>query len=519
MESKVARINTLVGLLLIGLVLGTSLSSFSAPSGGNTLRVCDSADDAGLRMDPHFEFEDRNDNILIQIFDLLLKMDIDGNPVPNLAERWNRLNPHTVQFKLRQGILFHNGEPCDANAVKYSIERNIDRKMHSPSYHVLKSIERVDVVDNLTVNIVTKHPDGILLNRLCVAGYIVPPNYIRKVGDGGFERHPVGTGPFKFVKWLKGKELTLERNNRYWGHKLPDMEKIVFKFADAGKRVELLLNGGVDMITDFDPRQVSRIERSGFKVIKEPSFTAVTVLFNMRTKGSPFRNKLVRKAFNHALNVDELIEKVRMGYGIRRATLGVPGEFGYNPYIKPYNYDPERAKDLLRRAGYAKGLTVSMLVDDAFGGTDSALAMAIKDQLAKVGVTLEVRGGNAAGLVAEPRRNPSRPPFQMDMYVKTAPDAMAHVIFREGIVAFESSSPWSLVEMRQLDRLFSKIVQTLDPKEQQRLCHELEQMVYDECLALFTYQEIKLYAMRTAMRYEPFVTGMVNWSQVGFTGG
>ncbi|OPY68066.1 MAG: Glutathione-binding protein GsiB precursor [Syntrophorhabdus sp. PtaU1.Bin050] len=468
-------------------------------------------------MDPHLQFEEKNDNIHTQIFDLLLKMDIDGNPAPNLAKSWTRLNERTVQFKLRTGVTFHNGEACDARAVKFSIERNISSKTNSPSYHVLSSIERVDVIDSYTFNIVTKHPDGILLNRLCVAGYVVPPGYIRNVGNTGFEKHPIGTGPFRFSKWIRGSELVLERSAAYWGSP-PDVGRIVFSFADSRRRVDLLLNGKVDMITDFDPQSISSIEENGFKTIKEPSFSAVTINFNLIKKGSPFQSKKVRKAFNHAVNMDELIAKVKMGYGIRRATLGVPGEFGYNPYIKPYSYNPERAIELLRQAGYEKGLTVSLLVDDTFGGASNPVALELKRQLTKVGVNLVVKGGNGAMLLVESRRKANAPPFQADLFMRTCPDAMAHIIFREGIVVYDSKSPWSLVNCPNLDRLLSKIIHTIDPGKQQKLCYELERMVHEECLSLFAYQEIKLYAMPYSINYEPHVTGMLNLSEAKVIG-
>ena len=147
----------------------------------------------------------------------------------------------------------------------------------------------------------------------------------------------------------------------------------MFKFADARKRVDMLLGDELDMITNFEPVDLVKLRRNGFKIIKDPSFTMMSINFNLLKEESPFQDKRVRQAFNYAVDVDELIEKVRLGNGIRRATLGMPGEFGYNPYIKPYLYNPEKAKGLLIEAGYPDGFKATILIDDIDGGADSVL--------------------------------------------------------------------------------------------------------------------------------------------------
>ena len=490
--------------------------TISHPSGGyllaqerRTLRICDLADDSGLKMDTHRQFDERNHIILNQIFEHLLEFDCDGSPSPNLARSWRRLDDHTVQFRLNEGIFFHNGEPCDANAVKFSLERNLDPQLRSPSFHMVESIERVDVVDRYTFNIVTSYPDGILLNRLSQFSHIVPPYYIQMVGDDGFEKHPIGTGPFRFSKWVKSKELVLERNPNYWLSGIPQVDVIVFKFADAHKRVSMLLEGEVDMITNFEPVDISKIVDKGFKVIREPSFTMMSINFNLLKKDSPFQDKRVRQALNYAVDVDELIEKVMLGNGIRRATLGMPGEFGYNPYIKPYPHDPEKARTLLQEAGYANGFAASIFIDDIDGGENSMLGKVLKEQLAAIGIRLQIEGGNGALRIVKPKVDNSPATFNLDMFARTCPDPLAHIIFIEGKVWYASESPWSLMKNLRFDALYSRIIRTLDLREQTRLCHQLEEMIHEEAFSLFTYQGIKLYAMRKEIEYSPYITGML----------
>jgi peptide/nickel transport system substrate-binding protein len=509
-----ATVTCLCMVFLFLLASGSADRSFADPDQREILRICDLTSDAGLRMDPHMQFDERNENILNQIFEHLLELDVDGDPRPNLARSWRRLDRYTVQFKLKKGLLFHDGEVCDANAVKFSIERNINKRLRSPSSHVLKSVKRVDVVDPHTFNIITRYPDGILLNRLCVSGYIVPPRYIEKVGDREFEKHPIGTGPFKFGRWVKGQELILEKNANYSRAGLPRIDGIIFKFADARKRVDMLLSGGLDMITSFEAADLQRIEAHGFKTLKEPTFAVMSINFNLRKAKGPFQDVLVRRAANLAVDKEKLIEKVKLGYGIPRATMGMPGEFGYNPYIKPYPYDPEKAKEFLLKAGYPNGFKAIVLIDDIDGGADSRLGQELKRQLAEVGIDLTVEGGNGSTRVAGPRINRTLPVFDGDMFARICPDPLGHIIFIEGMVWYESDSPWSLLNNRELDRLCSQIIVTIDPKRQNDLCHALEEMIHEECFSLFSYQEVKLYAMTNKITYSPYIAGMLYLREV-----
>ena len=479
-------------------------------SSGNqdVLRICDLGNDAHVKMDPHREFDERNDNILNQIFEHLLEFDIDGNPTPSLARSWRRLDELTVQFRLHPNIFFHNGEALDAYSVKFSLERNLSPELNSPSAHMLDSIRSVEVIDEYTLNIITKYPDGILFNRLSQFGYIVPPKYCRSVGPEEFEKHPIGTGPFKFDGWVKGRRLTLIRNENYWRAGLPVIGKIVFIFADTHRRVDMLLDGEVDLITSFKPLDLVKIRKNGFKIIKEPSFTIMAINFNLLKQG-PFQDRRVRQALNYAVNVDELIEEVRQGNGIRRVTLGMPGEFGYNPYIKPYVYDPEKAKELLSRAGYPEGFTARLMIDDIDGGAGSVLGEVLTRQLAKLNIDLKIEGGNGAIRVVNPKYDSSLPKFDLDIFARSCPDPLSHIIFNEGMVWYASNSPWSLMNHAAFDDLYHRIIRTVNLKKQTKLCHQLEQMIHEEAFSIFTYQVIKLYAMRKNVAYNPYITGMI----------
>jgi ABC-type transport system substrate-binding protein len=137
------------------------------------------------------------------------------NPIPGLAESWRTLDEKTWQFKLRPGVVFHNGEPVNATAVKETIDRVRDAKTQSQWAGRFTLVERVDAVDDATANIVTKEPWATLVKVLYLAP-IVPPKYLAEKGAAGFAQVPVGTGPFKFKEWKQDSLVTLEANTGYW---------------------------------------------------------------------------------------------------------------------------------------------------------------------------------------------------------------------------------------------------------------------------------------------------------------
>jgi ABC-type transport system substrate-binding protein len=203
-----------------------------------------------------------------QIFDTLLRRNVKTLQLEgNLAESWRLVNDTTWQFKLRRNVKFHNGEPFDAAAVKFSIERMLNPQQAAPGRTSIATIDHVEVVDPLTVNVITKAPFPLLPVRMspghCGTVGIVPPKYVAQVGDAGFAVKPVGTGPYKFVEWVKDDHVTLERWDRYFRPSQPYIDRIIFNApADDTVRLTGLQTGKFNWIQTVPPQRIPELERA-----------------------------------------------------------------------------------------------------------------------------------------------------------------------------------------------------------------------------------------------------------------
>src|SRR5207248_946377 len=199
------------------------------------------------------------------LFDSLVGRDAEGRIVPELAESWKTLDDTTWQFKLRRGVVFHNGEPFNAEAVRFTVQRVLDPEQKSPNRANIGEITRVDAVDDFTVNLVTKQPYAPLLNRL-IDFPIVPPKYAAEKGSA-FALRPVGTGPFRFVALVKDEHLTVAAFDRHW-RGASKVSRVVFKpIPEPFTRAAALRNAEVDLITTVPPNLARELERvAGLRV-------------------------------------------------------------------------------------------------------------------------------------------------------------------------------------------------------------------------------------------------------------
>jgi len=367
----------------------TEVPPTEAPAEPTELRVGLSLDVES--MDPFFVNQAAGWSVVHALFDHLVERDFDSNIVPGLALSWTIVESQTLEFKLREGVTFHNGEPFNAESVKFSVDRMLGEE-EAPNQSKFKSIDSVEIVDDYTVRFHLNRPDGTLLDSLTSRLAMLPPKYFEEVGAEGFAEAPVGTGPFTFVEWMPDDHITLAANKDYWegSYKgMPMVDTVVFRpIPEAATRAAELEAGGIDIMQDVLPDQMDDLEGAGLTVIPDEAYQLQYVFFIADDETLPTYDVKVRQALNYAVDVDAIIESLLSGLGSRIASPIGPGYLGYDPSVEPYPYDPEKAKELLAEAGYADGFEATLDTTTA-GHTD--VIDAVAGYLAEIGVDVTIQ--------------------------------------------------------------------------------------------------------------------------------
>ena len=329
-------------------------------------------------------------SIFQNVFDQLVELDDNLQFVPSLAESWTNIDDLTWEFKIRQGVLFHDGSPLTAHDVKFSFDVILDPNEGRRQQINLAAagITRVEAPDDFTVRITTAEPYAPLptSNRFV---HILPAATYQAMGREAFALKPVGTGPYRVVEWVKDTHIKLERFDQHW-RGAPVIGSVEFRpIPEASTRVSALRAGEIDLATLVPPSEIPVInEEEGTEVRTVPSMR--TIFVGMNTSQPPLDDVRVRQALNYAVDVDAIVEFILDGHAHRMASVAGPGEFGYNPDLQPYPHDPDRARALLAEAG-VNGFDVTLHTPQGRYLQDVEVCQAIAGQLAEVGVNAEVR--------------------------------------------------------------------------------------------------------------------------------
>jgi len=351
-------------------------------------------------VDPHIDIKSLNRNVTSMMFDALVWRNADMQLVPGLAESWEAVDNLTYVFHLRKGVRFHNGEEFTADDVLFSFERMQTPSADGPyapyKFRIGRYLEpfvaSIEALDEYTVQFNLKAPWPIFLPRLTVWA-IVPQEHVQAVGDEEFARHPIGTGPYRFVELVIDDHFSVEANEDYWGG-APSLKRVAFKFIpEAATRVAALLAGEVDVISKVTPEDMPRlIADRDLRVATADSFSYSYYILN--SFKPPFDDVRVRKAVNYAIDWDAIIALFE-GYAVRNPLPANVFDFGYAEYADglmqyTYNYDPDKARALLAEAGYADGFELTISLPKGQYAKGDEIALAVAEQLAQVGIKATV---------------------------------------------------------------------------------------------------------------------------------
>jgi peptide/nickel transport system substrate-binding protein len=306
--------------------------------------------------------------------------------VPKLAESWTLKGKEWV-FKLRKGIKFHDGTPLTAHDVEFSFNRiKTDRK--SLQRRQLKELVEMRVVDDHTIVLVTDKPNVVFLDKLKTR-FVMSKAAAAKYGKD-VDKHPIGTGPYKFKSFKRDGDLVLERNDAYWGSPKPQIKTMVWrKVTEEAARVAALEAGQADVINAVPAHDVERLRKNPRINIKTvPGGRIYFLALNPGFK--PWDNKLVRQAANYCVDADSIVKNIFDGNGeVLQGPVG-PRVIGYNPNLKRYPYDPKKARELLKKAGHPNGVDVKLHFSPGKYDKDTELVQVVASQMSKGGFRVEL---------------------------------------------------------------------------------------------------------------------------------
>ena len=310
-------------------------------------------------LDPHMHFQRTGILMNINMYDSLLHKTTKMQYEPSLATSWKAVNDTTWEFKLRKGVKFHNGDTMTNEDVKFSFDRVLDQKNKSPQYGNIRAIKEVKIVDADTVHLITDKPYPLLLERL-VFFPIIPKKHYEKVGAEVFgAEKAVGTGPWKVVEYKRDQHIKLEAFDQHWRGK-PPFKTLIFRgIPEVATQVAELKTGGVDIIRNVSADLVPDLKNNPHTYISTaPILRTHYMAFDMRVE--PFNKKLVRQAANYAIDREAVVQKMMAGLGKVVPTVVNPMAFGFDASVTPYSFDPKKAKELLKQAGYPNGVDVTI---------------------------------------------------------------------------------------------------------------------------------------------------------------
>lgn len=305
-----------------------------------------------LSLDPANYRDRETETVIRNMFDGLVTRTPEGEVKAEIAESWTTPDDKTYIFKLHKGVKFHNGQELTADDVVFTFDRilakdGVDGKQ-SPRVGLLGPLQKVEKIDNYTVKMSLATPSPVFM-QLLVHTQIIPQKYYLQVGFKGFNEKPIGTGPFKFVNGTLNSEVVLERFADYWNGR-PPLKKVVFRMMpEPTTRVAALKAGEVQIIQEVPPDSAESLKQDR-KV--QVQIAEGTRLYEIELNTQRITDVRVRQALNYAINWDEILKELYKGYAHRVSTALLPTGFGYDKNLKPYPYDPAKAKALLKEAGY-----------------------------------------------------------------------------------------------------------------------------------------------------------------------
>ncbi|MBM3505011.1 MAG: hypothetical protein FJX65_14195 [Alphaproteobacteria bacterium] len=493
------------GFAPVAIALTAVTSAFAQPA--DTLRVGHWDLPFGRGNPYHNVFGQPHVYIYPAIFDTVTNLGENRGAAPGLAVSWKNIDPTTWQFSLRPNTTFHNGEPLNAEAIVKVIEWfKSEPAKTSPAARSFDAIASARAIDAMTVEFKTTAPRPIFASQLA-ALYVVPPKAWAELGVEQFSIRPVGTGPYKATSW-EGETIKMESDPRSW--RAPKVSKIEFvKLPEPAARRQALVSGQTDIMIQVVADDIPAIRAAGGTVDASPSPLLLQLAFVLENASpnvdiAPLKDKRVRLALNHAVDKESINKNLMGGLLSLNSQYSVPTATGYNPNLKPFPYDPQRARALLNEAGYANGFKLLAEVRD-FPNVFQQVSLDLK----KVGVDLEVvQVVNAEWGRKFLNSKWDGQTFSLTLGVAPENDTIRMMVFQSC-----RKNPTYYCN-RELMPLADAADAEFDLAKREKLLHELMEKMRDDVPAIFLFEQKEVNAYGKRVRGFKNVNRFLNYHEM-----
>ena len=457
-------------------------------------------------LDPSLVADRLDSSIVWAICETLAIRDTNGVSQPNLAESWEQIEPTVWEVKLRQGVKFTDGTDFTADSVVYSFERAQDPQFGNnyqlPSQVLLKEVK---VIDDYTIQLITEQPSSTVAYWFAESP-IYPRGYYSEHTVDEVAMKPVGSGPYMLEEWVMDDHITLVRNENYWGE-APFYDKVTFRvIPEESSRLNELIAGNVDIVNTLSLDQASLADSdvSHAEYVVGLRKMHLTISFN---GAEPLKDKRVRQALNYAIDKDALVEDLLGGNTrVLASYVNVPNN---NPDLGPYEYNPEKAKELLAEAGYPDGFTVKFNYRPGAYGFDKEIVLACAEYLEEVGVHCEIEQIEE-GLFWDKMDNKAFEGLAWHGWAALINPVVENLILTCGFL--DNGADYCNPEF---DELYFKMLASDSEEESRELSYQMQAIAWDDAPWVFLWSLPQVYGVANDVNYSPRPDGYLFPWEIG----
>ncbi|CAE6716792.1 MULTISPECIES: ABC transporter substrate-binding protein [Paraburkholderia] len=506
--------------LALALACGLSFAGVTTSAQARSLTMALASEPQSL--DPLFSRTQNNMQTAENMFERLIEQDDNLQVRPGLAVSWRAVDPLTWEFHLRPNVRFSDNSPMTAADVAYSLRRARSvPNSPAPYSGAVANIERIEVVDPLTLRIVTKTPSPAFVEQIGLV-YIVSQQATAGHASNDY-RLPavaVGTGPYRLARWIPGDRLELVRNEHYWG-KRPIFDTCTIRFvSNDAARLSALLSGSVDLIDNVPPVTIGRLRREpNVTLFSGPSARLIYLALDSSRDASPFvaaadgstiaRNPLrdvrVREAISKMIDRDAITQHLLNGAGLPAAQIVPPGMGGYDPQLQPDRYDPVGARRLLTAAGYPDGFRLTIHSSNDRFASDGDLGQALGQMLARGGIAVNDVVTQPYNVYAGAAARRSYSAFIFSFGNTTSDSAIALTNVLESYSRESGTGAFNRTRYSNptLDRLLREAAASFDPARRNELLQQAARAGFGDYGIVPLYFPVDYWATRKGVIFHP----------------